>query len=44
MSVEDLRALIDRTGIRAVDPSSWPEQARQAMLGRDRPAQDRHID
>jgi predicted flap endonuclease-1-like 5' DNA nuclease len=34
MSVADLRALIDRSGIRVADPSTWPEQARLAAEGR----------
>jgi predicted flap endonuclease-1-like 5' DNA nuclease len=34
MSVADLRALIDRSGIRVSDPATWPEQARLAAEGR----------
>jgi predicted flap endonuclease-1-like 5' DNA nuclease len=34
MSVADLRALIDRSGIRVADPANWPEQARLAAEGR----------
>jgi predicted flap endonuclease-1-like 5' DNA nuclease len=34
MSAADLRALIDRSGIRVSDPALWPEQARLAAEGR----------
>lgn len=34
MSAADLRALIDRSGIRVSDPATWPDQARLAAEGR----------